>query len=61
MPLPGSVEAVQWEMRNEAGEVRRLVRRLRREAVAQVLCAYEAGPCGYEAAGSEAFRFAPSR
>ena len=46
--LPGSVKAVQWEMRNEAGEVRRLVRRLRRDAgESAVLCAYEAGPCGY--------------
>jgi transposase len=46
--LPGSVKAVQWEMRNDAGEVRRLVRRLRRDAGGSaVLCAYEAGPCGY--------------
>lgn len=46
--LPGSMKAVQWEMRNEAGEVRRLVRRLRRDAGGgTVLCAYEAGPCGY--------------
>ncbi len=45
---PGSVNAVQWEMRNEAGAVRRLVRRLRRDAgESAVLCAYEAGPCGY--------------
>lgn len=50
MLLPGSVKAVQWEMRNESGEVRRLVRRLRRAAGAgggAVVCAYEAGPCGY--------------
>ena len=32
MLLPGSVKAVQWEMRNEAGKVRRLVRRVRRDA-----------------------------
>jgi transposase len=48
MLLPGSVKAVHWEMRNEPGEVRRLVRRLRRDAGGgAVLCAYEAGPCGY--------------
>lgn len=48
MLLPGSVKAVHWEMRNEVGEVRRLVRRLRRDAGGgAVLCAYEAGPCGY--------------
>ena len=48
MLLPGSVKTVQWEMRNEPAEVRRLVRRLRRDAGGgAVLCAYEAGPCGY--------------
>jgi transposase len=48
MLLPGSVKAVQWDMRHEVGEVRRLVRRVRREAGGgSVLCAYEAGPCGY--------------
>lgn len=38
---------VQWELRNEPGEVRRLVRKLRREGGGEVVCAYEAGPCGY--------------
>jgi transposase len=48
MLLPGSAKALQWEMRNEPAEVRRLVRRLRRDAGGgAVLCAYEAGPCGY--------------
>jgi transposase len=48
MLLAGSAKAVQWEMRNEAGEVRRLVRRLRRDSgEGGVVCAYEAGPCGY--------------
>ncbi|HXM70242.1 MAG TPA: IS110 family transposase [Thermoanaerobaculia bacterium] len=48
MLLPGSAKATQWEMRNESGEVRRLVRRLRRDAGGgAVQCAYEAGPCGY--------------
>jgi transposase len=47
--LPRSEKPVQWEMRNEPAEVRRLVRRLRRDAGdgGTVLCAYEAGPCGY--------------
>jgi len=47
--LPGSAKALQWEMRNEPGEVRRLVRRLRRDGGggSELLCAYEAGPCGY--------------
>ena len=49
MLLPGSAKALQWEMRNEPSEVRRLVRRLRREGGSggELLCAYEAGPCGY--------------
>jgi transposase len=48
MLLPGSAKALQWEMRNEPAEVRRLVRRLRRDTGGgTVLCAYEAGPCGY--------------
>jgi transposase len=48
MLLPGSAKATQWEMRNETAEVRRLVRRLRRAAGGgEVVCAYEAGPCGY--------------
>jgi transposase len=46
--LAGSTKATQWEMRNEPAEVRRLVQRLRRDAGGgAVLCAYEAGPCGY--------------
>lgn len=48
MLLPGSAKATQWEIRNETGEVRRLVRRLRRTAGGgEVVCTYEAGPCGY--------------
>jgi transposase len=44
----GSTQAVEWKLANEPGEVRRLVRRLKRDAQGEVLCAYEAGPCGYE-------------
>ena len=43
----GGSKAVQWELPNEAGEVRKLVRKMRREGGGQLLCAYEAGPCGY--------------
>lgn len=39
--------AVEWEVVNEAGAVRRLGRRLKRESLAGVSCCYEAGPCGY--------------
>lgn len=46
MLLPGSSKATQWQLRNDPGEVRRLARRLRREG-REVVCAYEAGPCGY--------------
>jgi transposase len=44
--LVGS-KPVQWELRNEPLEVRKLVRKLKREGGEGVLCAYEAGPCGY--------------
>jgi len=44
----GSTQVVEWKLANEPGEVRRLVRRLKREGQGEVLCAYEAGPCGYE-------------
>jgi transposase len=47
MLVPGSSKALQWELPNQVGEVRRLVRKLRREAGSEVICAYEAGPCGY--------------
>lgn len=40
-------KVVQWELRNETGEVRKLVRKLRREGGGELVCAYEAGPCGY--------------
>jgi transposase len=43
----GAIKAVQWELPNEPSEVRKLVRKLRREGGEELLCAYEAGPCGY--------------
>jgi transposase len=46
--VSGSTQVVEWKLANEPGELRRLVRRLKREGQGEVLCAYEAGPCGYE-------------
>ena len=45
---PGEREPVQWRVVNEARGIRRLARRIQREAEADVTCVYEAGPCGYE-------------
>ena len=36
---------VTWQLANEPNALRRLVRKLEREA--PVRCCYEAGPCGY--------------
>ena len=38
---------VTWQLANEPNAVRRLVRRLEREAPGAVRVCYEAGPCGY--------------
>jgi transposase len=38
---------VTWQLVNEANAVRRLVRKLEREAPGPVRVCYEAGPCGY--------------
>ena len=38
---------VTWQLPNEPQALRRLVRKLEREAVGPLLCCYEAGPCGY--------------
>ena len=39
--------AVRWQVANEPAAVRRLVRKLEREASGPVHVFYEAGPCGY--------------
>lgn len=39
--------AVTWQLANEPNAVRRLVRKLEREAPGPVRVFYEAGPCGY--------------
>ena len=38
---------VTWQLANEPGAVRRLIRKLEREAPGPVQVCYEAGPCGY--------------
>jgi transposase len=38
---------VTWQVANEPNAIRRLMRKLEREAPGPVRCCYEAGPCGY--------------
>ena len=38
---------VTWQLANEPNAIRRLMRKLEREAPGPVRCCYEAGPCGY--------------
>jgi len=45
--LPGAAHPVEWQLVNEPGAVRRLARKLEREAPGGVRCCYEAGPGGY--------------
>jgi len=47
MLLPGQREPVEWQVANEPAAIRRLAKRLEREAPGEVRCCYEAGPCGY--------------
>lgn len=47
MLLPGQNEPVEWQLANEPAAIRRLVKKLQREAPGEVRCCYEAGPCGY--------------
>lgn len=47
MLLPGQDEPVEWQLANEPAAIRRLARKLQREAPGEVRCCYEAGPCGY--------------
>lgn len=43
----GSRTAVHWQLVNEPRAIKRLVRRLKREAPGELRCCYEAGPCGF--------------
>lgn len=62
----GHGRVVEWQVANEPAAVRRLARKLEREAAGEVRCCYEAGPCGYalqrqlEAAGVICEVVAPS-
>lgn len=47
MLVPGSSEPVSWTVVNEESAVRRLARKLARQSSGEVVCAYEAGACGY--------------
>jgi transposase len=47
MLLPDAVTPIEWQLPNEASAVRRMVRRIEREAPGEVRTCYEAGPCGY--------------
>jgi transposase len=47
MLLPGQEKPVEWQVANEPGAVKRMVRKIEREAPGEVRCCYEAGPCGY--------------
>jgi transposase len=47
MLLPGAKQPVEWQVANEPAAIRRLAKKLVREAAGEVRCCYEAGPCGY--------------
>ena len=47
MLLPGSEQPIVWEVANTDESIRRLARKLKREAKGKIRCCYEAGPCGY--------------
>jgi len=45
--LPGETKPVEWQVANEKTAVRRMVRKVQRQAPGEVRFCYEAGPCGY--------------
>lgn len=47
MLLPGRKKAEVWDVDNDLRALRRLVKRLKREAPGRIQCVYEAGPCGF--------------
>jgi transposase len=47
MLLPGSTEPIVWQLPNESSALRRMAKRILREAPGAVRVCYEAGPCGY--------------
>jgi len=40
-------EPLEWQVVNEPGAVRRMAKKILKEAQGEVLSCYEAGPCGY--------------
>lgn len=47
MLVPGREEPIEWKVVNEGGAVRRMVKKIQKEACGDVNACYEAGPCGY--------------
>jgi transposase len=47
MLLPGSHKPIEWQVVHEDAAVRRMAKRILREAEGKVRVCYEAGPCGY--------------
>jgi transposase len=47
MLAPDGAAPVQWQEATTPEAIRRLIRRLRRDALGEVRCCYEAGPTGY--------------
>jgi len=47
MLVPGRREPLEWQLANEPQAVRRLAKKLLQGAPEDVVCCYEAGPCGY--------------
>jgi hypothetical protein len=47
MLLPGATAVLEWQLTNEPGAVKRMVRKVERQSPGDVRFCYEAGPCGY--------------
>ena len=47
MLIPGEAKVIAWTVANEPKALKRMVRKIEREAPGEVRCCYEAGPCGY--------------
>ena len=47
MLVPGSEAPIEWSTPHEGAALRRMVKRIQREAPGAVRVCYEAGPCGY--------------
>lgn len=47
MLVPKSKEPVQWSIANEPRAIKRMVKKIVKQAEGEIRCCYEAGPCGY--------------